>query len=255
LILRPTGPCSTAGASDSACRLVWRLECFSKPTVSLLDGDISGFSAGLVLAGTHRVAAENFRLLIEPAVIAAGGDGGLIHALARLGPRGAHLLLCGRALDRFEAHRLGLVTHCTDSRAFSDIAARLAEADPVDPLLDERHLQRSDVTRPPEPVEWAPLLARVFDAASIDEIRARLSTEPSATRHLAADLLADLARTPDAILAAALQRLRRVARMDLRETLLDGHRTAAAGAPPALNLPTRAEHQALRGSPLPAAPA
>lgn len=251
LVIRPTAPVTAAAAASAAAgRLAWRLECFSKPTVSLIDGPVSGFVAGLVLCGTHRVAGEGYRLEIDPVALAEGADGGLVHALARLGPRGAWLGLTARRLDRFEAHRLGLVTHCIDARAFPDIEARLAEADPVDPLLDQRHVSRPEVTRPEEPPELAGLIARTFEAATLTEIKARLATEAEVEAPFAAATLSTLNAHDAASLEAALQRLRRAARHDLRETLIDGYRAARSahgGAEDGFTLPARAEHQVIRG--------
>ena len=41
--------------------LNWLLECFTKPTVSLIDGVAMGSGVGISLYGTHRVAGERYR--------------------------------------------------------------------------------------------------------------------------------------------------------------------------------------------------
>ena len=38
--------------------LNWLLECFSKPTISLIDGPVMGSGVGISLFGTHRVAEK-----------------------------------------------------------------------------------------------------------------------------------------------------------------------------------------------------
>src|SRR4030066_58624 len=41
--------------------LNWLHECFSKPTISLIDGPVMGSGVGITLFGTHRVAGERYR--------------------------------------------------------------------------------------------------------------------------------------------------------------------------------------------------
>ena len=41
--------------------LVWRAECFTKPTVSLIDGVVMGGGNGITRFGTHRIAGERYR--------------------------------------------------------------------------------------------------------------------------------------------------------------------------------------------------
>src|SRR5262245_17948705 len=40
--------------------LNWQLDCFTKPTVSLIDGVVMGSGVGISLYGTHRVAGERY---------------------------------------------------------------------------------------------------------------------------------------------------------------------------------------------------
>ena len=40
-------------------RLIWALECFTKPVVALIDGLVMGSGVGLTVFGTHRVAGEH----------------------------------------------------------------------------------------------------------------------------------------------------------------------------------------------------
>src|SRR5690606_9763576 len=41
--------------------LNWLHECFSKPTISLIDGVLMGSGVGITAYGTHRVAGEKYR--------------------------------------------------------------------------------------------------------------------------------------------------------------------------------------------------
>ncbi len=119
-------------------QLYWRLDCFPKPLISLLNAPLDAATAGLTTFGTHRVAGESYRFSVCP------GNGipaaGVAYALARAPSALAReLVLTGRSLARDEAWAAGLVTHCIPSSAFPEIVAALADGQPVDPLLDGLH--------------------------------------------------------------------------------------------------------------------
>src|SRR6185312_15309110 len=120
--------------------LNWLLECFTKPTVSLIDGVVMGSGVGISLYGTHRVATERYRFAMPETAIGLFPDVGACWAFARMPDAiGMYLALTGRAIGRADAYRLGLVTHCISAASFGEIRAALEDADPVDPVLDTRH--------------------------------------------------------------------------------------------------------------------
>ena len=93
--------------------LNWQLECFMKPTVSLIDGVVVGSGVGISLYGTHRVAGERYRFAMPETGIGLFPDVGVAWAFARLPDEiGMYLGLTGRAIGRADAYRLGLATHC-----------------------------------------------------------------------------------------------------------------------------------------------
>ena len=119
-------------------QLYWRLDCFPKPLVALLDAPLDAATAGLTSFGTHRVAGENYRFTLRPdnGIPAAG----IAYALARTpSALTMDLALAGHSLNRAEAWAAGLVTHCIPASAFPAIVAALADGQPVDPLLDGLH--------------------------------------------------------------------------------------------------------------------
>src|SRR5262245_55853537 len=121
--------------------LNWQLDCFSKPTVALIDGMVMGSSVGISLYGTHRVAGQRYRLAMPEAGLGLFPDDGVCWLFARLPDQiGMYLALTGRSLNRADAYSLGLVTHCLPARQFAEIRAAIADADPVDPVLDTRHV-------------------------------------------------------------------------------------------------------------------
>lgn len=241
------GDVTDASGQDrvAGARLAWRLECFSKPTVSLIDISVSGYLAGLVLNGTHRAAGENYRFRILPGDLLGASDGGLTHWLAHLPPGiGAYLVSTGRVIGPAEALRYGLVTHLIPAARFGEIAAGLADADPVDPLLDDRHA--APPTGPDDRILDA-VIAETFASCRLDDIRARLQTLGARGREaIGQRLLADVdAAAAGGRLGDALAALLAASRTDMRSTLIAGFSSAHRDLP-RLDLPTRAEHQALR---------
>ena len=57
----------------------WALECFSKPSVSLIDGALMGSGVGLTAFNTHRVAGENYLFAMPETAIGLFPDVGAAH--------------------------------------------------------------------------------------------------------------------------------------------------------------------------------
>ena len=217
--------------------LNWQLDCFTKPTVSLIDGTVMGSGVGITLYGTHRVAGERYRFAMPETGIGLFPDDGVSWAFARMPDEvGMYLALTGRAIGRADAYRLGLVTHCLPAARFAEVRAAISDADPVDPVLDSRHedpgLGEIDALRP--------AIARCFGQPSVEAIAAALAAERGETRNVGerriggfAALLADLAQG-DAPTCAGGARRR-----------LERH--AEAGFPP--RQPVHARPRLLRGCP------
>lgn len=119
-------------------KLIWLLDCFSKPLVSLLDAPLTPLDIGLTTLGTHRVGGEAYRLAIPaPSDLSSLPVAGITYALARLpSATGADLVETGRAITSPEAYAAGLLTHTIPAAAFPHIIAQLADGQPVDQVLD-----------------------------------------------------------------------------------------------------------------------
>ena len=210
--------------------LNWLLECFTKPTVSLIDGVVIGSGVGISLYGTHRVAGERYRFAMPETGIGLFPDDGVSWAFARMPDEmGMYLALTGRAIGRADAYRLGLVTHCIPAARFGEISAALSAADTVDPLLDDRHQE-------PGPGELEALrgtIARCFAADTVEGIVERLRAEQGSSATWAKGVLDDLSRRSPTSLKITHRHVRSARKLDLRETLrqdfrlgcrcLDGH--------------------------------
>lgn len=215
-------PAACREALAAEYRLNWQHECFSKPTVSLMDGMVMGSGAGITAYGTHRVAGAGYRFAMPETLLGLFPDVGVAHVLARLpGETGTYLGLTGRTILRADAYALGLVTHCIDADAYDAIVARLAEAWPVDPELDGRHVD-------PGPGELAPFretVARCFSGSTVEEILARLDSETGAARDWAAAVAAELrTKCSPASLKITLRHIREAKATDLRQALIRDYR-------------------------------
>ncbi|MFO7297713.1 MAG: enoyl-CoA hydratase/isomerase family protein [Pseudomonadota bacterium] len=208
-------------------RLYWLLECFSKPTVSLIDGEVLGSGAGLTLYGTHRVAGENFTFAAPETAFGFFPDVGLAWVFARMpGQVGLFLGLTGRRIGRADAFRIGLVTHCIPATRFGEIEAGLSDADPVDPILDDRH----EDPGLGELEQYREILDHCFSAESVEDILARLeegSRRGGATGAWCGDVLAELKQRSPIALKVTFRHIREAAYRDLRQTLMLDYRLAS----------------------------
>lgn len=212
--------------ANEACALeyglIWLLDCFSKPTVAMMDGAVMGTGAGIVQCATHRIAGPGYRFQMPETVIGFFPDNGVCWMLGRLpGEVGTYLGLLGASLDRPQAFRLGIVTHCVDPQLFGDIADALAGAEPIDTLLAGFH---ADPGASPAPLPEG-IIARCFSATTVAGIVSRLEAEKEDRSWCEATLAELRSRSPLA-LEVTLQHLRRCRHLDLRQTLMADYRLA-----------------------------
>jgi enoyl-CoA hydratase len=207
---------ATEKALGDEIMLVWLAECFTKPTVSLIDGAVMGGGNGISRFGTHRVAGERYRFAMPETGLGFIPNNGLAHTFARL-PKdiGMYLALTGEALGPADAYRLGLVTHCIPAAEFGAITAALADADPVDPLVDTRHQDPG-----PAPIlERGEVITRTFNASTVAEIIARLERERGPEAAWAEATRARLLERSPTALAVTHRFVREASSMQLNEVL------------------------------------
>jgi enoyl-CoA hydratase len=196
--------------------LVWRVECFTKPMVSLIDGAVIGGGNGISRFGTHRVAGERYQFAMPETALGLFPNNGLAHTFARM-PRdiGMYLALTGESVGPADALHLGLVTHCIAAREFGAITAALSDADPVDPVLDSRHADPG-----PGPIlALGDVITRCFGAGSVVEIVARLARETGPYAAWAAATRERLlARSPTALVVTH-RLVREASALELRDVL------------------------------------
>jgi len=203
--------------------LNWLLECFTKPTVSLIDGVVMGSGVGSSRYGTRRVAGEGYRFAMPETGIGLFPDDGVSWAFARMPDAiGMYLALTGRSIGRADAYRLGLATHCISANRFGELCAGLADADVVDTLLDDRH----EDPGPGELEPLRPVIARCFAQDTVEGILDALKAERGPAQAWAQGTLKDLAARSPTSLKIAHRHVRMAGDLDLRDTLIGDFRLA-----------------------------
>jgi enoyl-CoA hydratase len=196
--------------------LVWLAECFTKPIVSLIDGPVIGGGNGISRFGTHRIAGERYSFAMPETGLGFIPNNGLAHTFARLQKDiGMYLALTGEGVGAADAFHLGLATHCIPAAEFGAIMAALADAEPVDALVDSRHQDPG-----PAPIlSRAEVITRTFGAGSVAEIISRLEREQGPHAAWAEATRARLLERSPTALAVAHRLVREASSMQLQEVL------------------------------------
>lgn len=201
----------------------WLLDCFSKPSVSFLNGICMGSGAGLTAYNTHRVAGENYRWAMPETALGLFPDVGVAHVLARLPwPLGLYLGLTGRHIGQADGRWLGLATHAIAAAHFADIEDAFAACQPIDPLLDGLD---QGVTNGPLQDDRA-MIEDFFGADDLEGILKKLAAPGEAARGWADNTLASFAKLSPLSLALTDRHIRTARGLDLRETLIQDYRLA-----------------------------
>ena len=223
--LHAAGQAGTALKSLQAeYQLNWLLDRFTKPTISLISGMVMGSGVGISQFGTHRVAGENYSFAMPEVAIGFFPDVGASWFLSRLDDYvGTYLGLTGSRIGRADAYALGLVTHCAPADQFSKIIDGIANADPVDPMLDALH----EDPGAGELDELRATIRRCFSAATMEEIILRLKAVKGPHEKWRDQTLATIAKASPISLKVTLRQLRTGRRLDLRAALKLEYRLAA----------------------------
>lgn len=204
-------------------KMNWLLECFSKPSVSFINGICMGSGAGLSCYNTHRIAGENYRWAMPETALGLFPDVGVAKVLASLKwPIGLYLGLTGRHIGQADGRWLGLATHAIRSDKFADIEAAFADCQTIDPVLDGL-----DEQLPNGPLQTEQsLIEDYFSAPDLAGIIERLKSPTAASRDFAESTLAKFERLSPTSLAITDRHIRAARNLDLRETLIQDYRIA-----------------------------
>jgi len=156
----------------------WTLQRFIKPTVSLINGICMGGGVGISLHGTHRVAAEGYKLAMPETAIGLFPDVGASYFLPQFPGRiGLYMGLTGAVIGPADGYQLGLATHHVTVDKFDDIHAAVRGAEPIDPVLDALHTDPGNG----ELMRLRPAIERCFAPGTMAEFIERLENETGET--------------------------------------------------------------------------
>jgi len=213
------GKAGTASLSlANEYKLIWLLDRFTKPTISLIDGMVMGSGVGISQFGTHRVAGENYSFAMPEVSIGFFPDVGASWFLGRLKDWvGIYLGLTGARIGRADALAFGLVSHTINADRFGEITDLVADADPIDPVLDGMHEDPGEG----ELVNRLEIIRHCFSASRVEEIVSRLEglDVGGADGDWRDETLKMMGRASPISLKVTLQQLRGGAGLDLRRAL------------------------------------
>ncbi|HXJ01008.1 MAG TPA: enoyl-CoA hydratase/isomerase family protein [Micropepsaceae bacterium] len=130
------GDGSAAAFFTTEYRLNAAIRHFSKPYIALIDGIAMGGGVGVSIHGSHRVVSENALFAMPETAIGLFPDVGTTYVLPRLpGEIGMYLALTGGRIKPADMIYAGIATHFVPSARIGDIAPRLIQGEPPDPVL------------------------------------------------------------------------------------------------------------------------
>lgn len=194
----------------------WTLDRFIKPHVALMDGYVFGGGVGVSLYGTHKVAGEKYRMAMPEAGIGFFPDIGASYFLPRMpGHIGMYLALTGEQINRADAYALGLLTHCIEASEFPAIRDAMIEAEPIDPVLDSRHVDPG----PSKLMDMQQAIDSHFSQASVEDILASLHDADVGERDWAGRTIRQISSNAPFSLKVAFHQVRHTGNPSLEEAL------------------------------------
>jgi enoyl-CoA hydratase len=195
---------------------VWALEKFIRPNVPLINGLLLGGGIGITLYGTHCVAGEGYKMAMPQVDIGFLPDIGGTYFLSRLDNQiGLYLALTGHVIGPADAYRLRLISHYIPRAHFHVVKDALRDNHPIDRLLDGLHRDPGEG----ELVKIIPAIARIFAAASVEEILERLDNEQGQDEAWARATAAEMRRKSPTSLKVAFAQMRRGRTLGLTDAL------------------------------------
>jgi enoyl-CoA hydratase len=190
-------------------RLNHLLAVFPKPVVTFMHGVTMGGGVGISMPARFRIATEKTLFAMPECGIGLFPDVGGGWWLSRLeGNTGLWLALTGARLKGADCLALGIATHYVESQRLEALKAAIAS----DPERLEHWLDQFSSEPGPSAVEaHRPLIDRLFEANSVEEIIERLRADPSS---FAADALSKLVAQAPLSLKVSFRLLQEGARLD-----------------------------------------
>ncbi len=185
---------------------------FAKPLVAIMDGVVMGGGVGVSAFGSLRLVTERSRIAMPETIIGYFPDVGSLYLLSRApGELGTHVALTGTTITGADAIAIGLADCSIPSAAIQSVLAGLATGQGLNPSLTEIHPHSALVAQR----GW------IDDCYSGDDpqlIMERLLGHQDPAAREAGGLLGS--RSPLSV-AVTLEAIRRAARMDTLQQVLD----------------------------------
>jgi enoyl-CoA hydratase len=156
---------------------------YPKPYISLIDGIVMGGGVGISIHGSHRVAGDKYQFAMPEVGIGFFPDVGATWALPHLpGKVGVYLALTGERIKTVDGVAAGAATHHVRSDRFADLRDALCGTVSVDAVLAAfaEPQGQGDVTK------LRPVIDRLFEFTSVEEILAALEREAQSGSEYAA---------------------------------------------------------------------
>ncbi|XP_015895615.3 3-hydroxyisobutyryl-CoA hydrolase 1 [Ziziphus jujuba] len=161
--------------------LNYLLATYSKPQVSILNGNVMGGGAGVSIHGRFRVATEKSVFAMPETALGLFPDIGASYFLSRLpGFFGEYVGLTGSRLDGAEMLVCGLATHFVPSTRLSLLEEALCKANSSDPaiissIIDEYSQQPS--LKEQSAYRRLDVIDKCFSQRTVEEILSALERE------------------------------------------------------------------------------
>jgi enoyl-CoA hydratase len=187
--------------------LNYRMSCYPKPIVALMDGVTMGGGCGISLHCSHPIATDRTILAMPEGALGLFPDVGATRFLGKLkGEMGLYLALTGLRLRAADLLALGLATHSVPSERLDRVLAALGGAERLDRARIDAILH--EAANDPGPSILSDRSARVdiiFSASSIEGICRALEAAPE---EWARDALGAISRASPTTLKVTLRQLR-----------------------------------------------
>jgi enoyl-CoA hydratase len=168
---------------------------YRKPVVAVMDGLVMGGGVGLSAHAANRIVTERSSIAMPEAAIGYFPDVGASFLLARApGQTGLHLALTGERIGAADAIYCGLADRHIPAAQLAALPVRLADCRTAEAVA----ARLGALARAPAPGRLAagrPWIDRCYEAATVEEIVARLRASPAAEAHAASAALARMSPT------------------------------------------------------------
>jgi len=190
-----------------------RIKHFPKPYVALIDGIVMGGGVGLSVHGMYRVAGDKYSFAYPEVGIGFFPDVGATYVLPRLpGKTGLWIALTGSRVGADDGVSCGLATHRIASSQFAELERALETDESVSEVL-------KTFSQKPVPGKLAadrPLIDRIFELGSVEEILAALDGEMNEE---ASKLARTIRQKSPLSLKIAFEQVQRGGRLDFAEAM------------------------------------